>query len=329
MQRTPERSGERSAAVDCGVRQQGWLFTPAPVLGRTPTSHLALASRQQHLRHYVHLSVSLTTAPTCAHAFVRVQVLVLAPLVLLPLVARLSRWAWRRLTLALLARQALAVVSAHGTPAMTLPGLQAWAVRVAASADGHYALLALGLALAQPFAPLLTPFLISCTYGLLDYCAAHHASSPLWTQYGARAAAALGPLAASARAAAVRAEQLAGLGLLAGLLMPGRQPALAMLTWHFLRLRYWSPDAAVLHRQVGAHALPVERSRVCPAGDHAHPSPSAAVDSTGMGASRCADSRPARQVCAGAARRGRVCALVCSWRPAVRTAVAAGCGSYA
>ncbi len=176
----------------------------------------------------------------------------LAPLVLLPLVPRLSRWAWRRLTLALLARQLVAVVSAHGSPGTSLHGLRIWATRLATASDGHYALLALGLVMAQPFAPLLTPFLVSCAYGLLDYCAAHHAASPLWSKYGVRAAALLGPHAAAARAAAARAEQLAGLGLLAGLLLPGRQPALAMLTWHFLRLRYWSPDAAVLHRQARA-----------------------------------------------------------------------------
>lgn len=102
----------------------------------------------------------------------------------------------------------------------------------------------------RPFTYLLVPFLVLAVYQLAFFLSEHHSSHPLWQQHGAKAYQWLLQRKQQALQVTAQVEIMNGFTLLALLLTPGRQPVLMLMVWQVLRLRYWSVDAAIHHRQV-------------------------------------------------------------------------------
>jgi hypothetical protein len=100
----------------------------------------------------------------------------------------LSRWAYGKCMLVLLASHALKIHSSYGTPVSwrSWAAVKAWLARVMASSDGQYAALALTAAGNAPQCPLLVPFVVAAAYALGGALQESGWSSHrLWQQHGA------------------------------------------------------------------------------------------------------------------------------------------------
>ncbi|WIA08223.1 hypothetical protein OEZ85_007671 [Tetradesmus obliquus] len=239
-------------------------FDPAWLTGSTPSSQQQSSMPQQEQQQ----SSSARSAPQASSAdagaarapqgyarqlhtaLLQGIILLLALLYLQPLRLGLSSWAYLRLTVTLVASQALKLHSAFGMPGFNLAAAKAWWGRVNRTTDAHYFLLAVAAVINRPFTYLLVPFLVLAVYQLAFFLSEHHSSHPLWQQHGAKAYQWLLQRKQQALQVTAQVEIMNGFTLLALLLTPGRQPVLMLMVWQVLRLRYWSVDAAIHHRQV-------------------------------------------------------------------------------
>ncbi|KAF8072486.1 CIAO1 [Scenedesmus sp. PABB004] len=188
-------------------------------------------------------------------ALLYLMILVLTLAVVQPFSLRLATWAYLRLALAVLACQALKVHAAQGLPRSLadLAALRAWAARVLSHTDGQWALLA-GAAAATaraPFTPLVMPWATVALVNVAWFAHEHHRAHPVWAALRGEA---LFAWLASRQAAVglwvAQSEIAAAAGLTVMLLTPRRQPLLCLVAWNVLRMRFWSVDAALQHRQV-------------------------------------------------------------------------------
>lgn len=125
-----------------------------------------------------------------------------------------------------------------------------WAQRVLATSDAHYFILAVAAYANPPVTILLVPYVILAAYGLAYFLSENYYSHPLWQKHGAQVYQKMLVQQQKALLINAQSEVMLGFQLIVGLLLPGRSPMLLMAVWQVLRLRYWSVDAAVHHRQV-------------------------------------------------------------------------------
>lgn len=179
------------------------------------------------------------------------QILLFSVIYLQPLRPSLSYWAYSKLMIMLLASQALKIHTAQGLPhSWTLEGIKQWLMRILPTSDAQYFLLALAAAGNKPVMALLPPFVVLSAYSLAHFLSEAFANHPLWRQHGAPLYAKMRAKQQAALAFNAQSEIMLGFLLLVGLLLPGRAPMLCFLSWQFLRMRFWSLDAALYHRQV-------------------------------------------------------------------------------
>ncbi|KAF6258106.1 hypothetical protein COO60DRAFT_1701483 [Scenedesmus sp. NREL 46B-D3] len=184
-------------------------------------------------------------------ALLQAIILVLAVVYLQPLKPELSSWAYRRLTVALAASQALKLHTAFGMPnGFNLAALKAWWARVQRTSDAHYFLLAVAALVSAPHTYLLLPFLVLAVYQLAFFLSEHCSNRPLWQQHGEKAYQWLVQHKQQALLLNAQTEIMNGFTLLVSLILPSRRPLLMLMVWQVLRLRYWSVDAAIHHRQI-------------------------------------------------------------------------------
>jgi hypothetical protein len=94
------------------------------------------------------------------------------------------------------------------------------------------------------------PFLVLAVYQLAFFFSEHFPHHPLWQQHGAKAYQWLVQHKQQALLLNAQTEIMNGFTLLVTLVLPSRRPLLMLMVWQVLRLRYWSVDAAIHHRQV-------------------------------------------------------------------------------
>ena len=180
------------------------------------------------------------------------QILVFSIIYLQPLQRSWSYWAYSKLMIMLVVSQALKVHTAHGLPqSWSLDAIKAWLMRVMPTSDMQYFLLAFAAAPNRPVTALLPPFMVLAAYNLAAFLSEACAGQPLWQQHGAPLYRKMQAKQQQALAFVAQAEIMLGFTMLVGLLLPGRAPMFTFMTWQFLRMRYWSADAALYHRQVG------------------------------------------------------------------------------
>jgi hypothetical protein len=209
---------------------------------------LAQLSSTANLLTQGHLGLS-TLSFACYPA--ALQIIGFAFVYLQPLNRGWSTWAYSKLTLALIFSQGLKVHTAHGLPAaFNLAAIKQWLMRVLSTSDAQYFLLALAAAGNKPVTGVLPPFLVLAAYQLGSFLAAFAGNHYLWQRHGIHIYRQM--QAKQQFALGFNAQSEIGLGflLLVGLPFPGRAPMFAFMAWQFLRMRYWSSDAAVYHRQV-------------------------------------------------------------------------------
>jgi hypothetical protein len=124
-------------------------------------------------------------------------------------------------------------------------------MRVVPTSDGQYFLLAFAAAGNKPITAVLPPFVVLAAYQLAHFLQEVAGRHPLWQRHGVHVYRAM--QAKQQAALAFNAQSEIGLGFMLILMLPfpGRAPTFAFLVWQFLRMRYWSADAALYHRQVG------------------------------------------------------------------------------
>jgi hypothetical protein len=107
-----------------------------------------------------------------------------------------------------------------------------------------------------PFTYILVPFLVLAVYQLAFFFSENFSHHPLWQQHGGKAYTWLVQHKQQALLLIAQTEIMNGFTLLATLILPSRRPLLMLMVWQVLRLRYWSVDAAIHHRQVcGCHGM--------------------------------------------------------------------------
>lgn len=180
-----------------------------------------------------------------------VQIVAFSLIYLQPIHRSWSYWAYSKLMMVILISQGLKIHTAHGLPAgFNLEAIKQWLMRVLPTSDAQYFLLAFAAAGNRPQTAVLPPFLVLTMYSLAAFLAEVAGHHPLWQRHGVhiyRLMQAKQPVALAFNA---QSEIALGFLLLLGLPFPGRAPTFAFMAWQFLRMRYWSPDAAVYHRQV-------------------------------------------------------------------------------
>jgi hypothetical protein len=162
-----------------------------------------------------------------------------------------SNWAYSKLMLVLVFSQGLKVHAAHGLPAaFSLDAIKQWLMRVLPTSDAQYFLLAFAAAPNKPVTAVLPPFLVLAAYQLGSFLAAVAGNHYLWQRHGIHVYRQMQSKQQIALGFNAQSEIALGFLLLVGLPFPGRAPMFAFMAWQFLRMRYWSSDAAVYHRQV-------------------------------------------------------------------------------
>jgi hypothetical protein len=96
--------------------------------------------------------------------------------------------------------------------------------------------------------------LVLAVYQLAFFFSEHFSNHPLWQQHGEKAYQWLVQHKQQALLLNAQTEIMNGFTLLVTLILPSRRPLLMLMVWQVLRLRYWSVDAAIHHRQV-RHSL--------------------------------------------------------------------------
>lgn len=189
--------------------------------------------------------------PTDVTAGVPMQALIFAVLYLQPLRPSWSLWAYSKLLLVLLGCQALKLHTAHGLPAaLSWEAIKQWLMRILPTSDAQYFLLAFAAAGNKPVTAVLPPFLVLSAYGLMQFLSQTCASHPLWQRHGVQLHRKMQAHQQAALQFNAQSEIMLGFVLAVGVLFPWRAPMFAFIVWQFLRMRFWSLDAAVYHRQV-------------------------------------------------------------------------------
>jgi hypothetical protein len=184
-----------------------------------------------------------------------VQILAFSVMYLQPVSRSWSAWAYGKLVIMLVVSQGLKVHTAHGMPASwNLEGIKQWLMRILPTADAQYFILAFAAAGNKPTTALLPPFIVLAAYHLVHFLAETLPQHPLWQRHGQFIYRQMQAKQQAALAFNAQAEIGLGFMLLVGIIFPGRAPTFAFMVWHFLRMRYWSADAAVYHRQVRRRA---------------------------------------------------------------------------
>lgn len=179
------------------------------------------------------------------------QIVVFSVVYLQPMHRAWSYWAYSKLRMVILFSQGLKIQTAHGFPAaFSLEAIKQWLMRVLPTSDAQYFLLAFAAAGAKPQTAVLPPFLVLTMYSLVSFLAEVCGNHPLWQRHGVHVYRKMQDKRQVALGFNAQSEIALGFLLLLGLPFPGRAPMFAFMTWQFLRMRYWSPDAAVYHRQV-------------------------------------------------------------------------------
>jgi hypothetical protein len=179
------------------------------------------------------------------------QILAFSIIYLQPVSRSWSIWAYSKLTIMLIVSQGLKIHTANGMPASwSLDGIKQWLMRVLPTADAQYFLLAFAAAGNKPTTALLPPYLVLAAYHLVHFLSETFPQHPLWQQHGQYLYRQMQAKQQAALAFNAQAEIGLGFMLLVGIIFPGRAPMFAFMVWSFLRMRYWSADAAVYHRQV-------------------------------------------------------------------------------
>ncbi|KAK9806982.1 hypothetical protein WJX72_009425 [[Myrmecia] bisecta] len=178
--------------------------------------------------------------------------LLLALVYLQPLKPRLSWAAWRLSQQVALVMYAYKVFLKAGAPPLRpFPaGIKNWVARVTPSTDFQYLLMTLMFLTARPITLVLVPTLVLALYHTSAFAASRFGQHPLWRKYGAPAHAWLTSRQTQALTYNAAAEIGVGFLVIAALLSPPRNLLLVFLYWNFLRMRFYSPDAAAYHRQV-------------------------------------------------------------------------------
>lgn len=167
-----------------------------------------------------------------------------------------SNWAYSKLMLVLVFSQGLKINTAHGWPAaFKLDAIKQWLMRVLPTSDAQYFLLAFAAAGNKPVTAVLPPFLVLAAYQLAQFLAAAAGNHYLWQRHGVHIYRQMQAKQQVALAFSAQSEIALAFLLLVGLPFPGRAPMFAFMTWQFLRMRYWSSDAATYHRQVRGWVL--------------------------------------------------------------------------
>lgn len=183
------------------------------------------------------------------------QIIVFSVMYLQPVNRGWSNWAYSKLMMMLVFSQGLKIHTAFGWPAaFNLEAIKQWLMRVLPTSDAQYFLLAFAAAPNKPVTAVLPPFLVLAAYQLAHFLATYCGNHPMWQRHGIHIYRKM--QAKQQVALAFNAQSEIGLGflLLLGLPFPSRAPMFAFMTWQFLRMRFWSADAAIYHRQVRADA---------------------------------------------------------------------------
>lgn len=188
-------------------------------------------------------------------ALLQVMVVAFSFLYLQPLHRGWSSWAYSKLMLVLVFSQALKVNTAHGWPAAwNLAAVKQWLMRVVPTSDAQYFLLAFAAAgnSTKPITAVLPPFLVMAAYTLAHFLSNTVGSHPLWQRHGVHLYRQMQAKQQVALAFTAQSEIMLGFLLLLGLPFPSRAPVFAYMVANFLRMRYWSADGALYHRQAWA-----------------------------------------------------------------------------
>jgi hypothetical protein len=194
------------------------------------------------------------------------QVVAFSFLYLQPLHRGWSSWAYSKLMLVLVFSQALKVNTAHGWPAAwNLAAVKQWLMRVVPTSDAQYFLLAFAAAgnSTKPITAVLPPFLVMAAYTLAHFLSSTVGTHPLWQWHGVHLYRQMQAKQQVALAFTAQSEIMLGFLLLLGLPFPSRAPVFAYMVANFLRMRYWSADGALYHRQVRLMCRPFSKRHVC------------------------------------------------------------------
>ncbi|KAL3155350.1 hypothetical protein ABBQ38_010911 [Trebouxia sp. C0009 RCD-2024] len=266
---TPQSSTTRTAAADTSTHApeptpaastsgQEQAEKDSPQASPMPTAaHAGSAAkgiRKRITRFWTQLSEhgskSTQTALFCLH----VMLIMLAMLHLQPLNRKLSRMAWIFFLQTSLLSHGFKVYLKAGFPVLRRSGflqsLQSWLQRVGTTTDFQYIMLSAMFLPQQSVSLVVVPITVLAVYHAFAYCAKNVSNNGLWRRYGMRAHAFLASHQRDALVYNAGAEIGTGFLLIAMIFTARRAILLTFLYWNWLRMRYFSPDAATYHSMV-------------------------------------------------------------------------------
>ncbi|DBA71096.1 hypothetical protein WJX79_005075 [Trebouxia sp. C0005] len=201
-------------------------------------------------RSFSQTSQSIQTVLFCMH----LTLVLLAVLHLQPLNRKLSQIAWVYFLQTSLLTHGYKVYLKGGFPRFSrsafLATLQSWLQRVGGTTDFQYLMLSAMFLPQQSVSLVIVPITILAVYHAFAYCAKTFTSNALWQKYGVRAHSFLAAHQRDALMYNAAAEIGTGFLLTVMLATQRRAIVLTILHWNWLRMRYFSPDAAAYHSMV-------------------------------------------------------------------------------
>ncbi|KAL0051302.1 hypothetical protein WJX82_005382 [Trebouxia sp. C0006] len=131
-----------------------------------------------------------------------------------------------------------------------LATLQSWLQRVGGTTDFQYLMLSAVFLPQQSVSLVIVPITVLAVYHAFAYCAKTFPNNTLWQNYGVRAHSFLAAHQRDALMYNAAAEIGTGFLLIVMLATQRRAILLTFLHWNWLRMRYFSPDAASYHSMV-------------------------------------------------------------------------------
>lgn len=193
---------------------------------------------------------STQTVLFCMH----LTLILLAVLHVQPLNRKLSRVAWIYFLQTSILSHGYKVYLKAGFPTIQRSGflthLQAWLQRAGGTTDFQYFMLSTIFLPQQSISLVVVPIAVLAVYHAFAYCTKNFPNNPLWRRYGVRAHSFLASHQRDALVYNAGAEIGTGFLLIVMIATPRRAILLTFLYWNWLRMRYFSPDAAAYHAQV-------------------------------------------------------------------------------
>ncbi|DBB00089.1 hypothetical protein WJX77_010537 [Trebouxia sp. C0004] len=193
---------------------------------------------------------TIQTVLFCMH----LTLVLLAVLHLQPLNKKLSQIAWVYFLQTSLLTHGYKVYLKGGFPRFSrsafLATLQSWLQRVGGTTDFQYLMLSAVFLPHQSVSVVIVPITVLAVYHTFAYCAKTFPNNTLWQKYGVRAHSFLAAHQRDALIYNAGAEIGTGFLLIVMLATQRRAILLTILHWNWLRMRYFSPDAAAYHSMV-------------------------------------------------------------------------------